>query len=185
MWFFPSFYCACKTHLYLIKAGLYLKVSTKTDIPSALQWNDWMLSGCKTMLKLNVTSCRHRLDLVSQPQLLVWLLYCLFVCFVPTAPPGSPFARASVKSKNESSSYFRRKEKRIRFTIRRLVKSQSFYWTVLCLVGLNTLCVAIVHYDQPEWLTYALCEIYFKWLSFIPICLNCITICPFNIITRI
>ncbi|XP_042277703.1 calcium channel, voltage-dependent, N type, alpha 1B subunit, a isoform X10 [Thunnus maccoyii] len=72
------------------------------------------------------------------------------------APPGSPFARASVKSKNENSSYFRRKEKRIRFTIRRLVKSQSFYWTVLCLVGLNTLCVAIVHYDQPEWLTYAL-----------------------------
>ncbi|XP_025767711.1 voltage-dependent N-type calcium channel subunit alpha-1B isoform X8 [Oreochromis niloticus] len=74
----------------------------------------------------------------------------------PTAPPGSPYARASVKSKNESSSYLRRKEKRIRFTIRRLVKSQSFYWTVLCLVGLNTLCVAIVHYDQPEWLTYAL-----------------------------
>uniref|UniRef100_A0A3P8VJK9 Voltage-dependent N-type calcium channel subunit alpha n=1 Tax=Cynoglossus semilaevis TaxID=244447 RepID=A0A3P8VJK9_CYNSE len=69
---------------------------------------------------------------------------------------GSPFARASVKSKNDNSSYFRRKEKRIRFTIRRLVKSQSFYWTVLCLVGLNTLCVAIVHYDQPEWLTYAL-----------------------------
>ncbi|XP_068166230.1 calcium channel, voltage-dependent, N type, alpha 1B subunit, a [Antennarius striatus] len=73
-----------------------------------------------------------------------------------TAPPGSPFARASVKSKNDSSLYFRRKEKWIRFTIRRLVKSQSFYWTVLCLVGLNTLCVAIVHYDQPEWLTYAL-----------------------------
>ncbi|KAM3868483.1 calcium channel, voltage-dependent, N type, alpha 1B subunit, a [Diretmus argenteus] len=73
------------------------------------------------------------------------------------APQGSPFTRASMKSsKNESSSYFRRKEKRIRFTIRRLVKAQSFYWTVLCLVGLNTLCVAIVHYDQPEYLTYAL-----------------------------
>ncbi|XP_041718293.2 voltage-dependent N-type calcium channel subunit alpha-1B isoform X3 [Coregonus clupeaformis] len=73
------------------------------------------------------------------------------------APPGSPFARASLKSsKNDSASYFRRKEKRLRFTIRRLVKAQSFYWTVLCLVGLNTLCVAIVHYDQPEWLTYAL-----------------------------
>uniref|UniRef100_A0A3Q3MS33 Voltage-dependent N-type calcium channel subunit alpha n=1 Tax=Mastacembelus armatus TaxID=205130 RepID=A0A3Q3MS33_9TELE len=76
--------------------------------------------------------------------------------FTDISSVGSPFARASVKSKNESSSYFRRKEKRIRFTIRRLVKSQSFYWTVLCLVGLNTLCVAIVHYDQPEWLTYAL-----------------------------
>uniref|UniRef100_A0A8C8K9N2 Voltage-dependent N-type calcium channel subunit alpha n=1 Tax=Oncorhynchus tshawytscha TaxID=74940 RepID=A0A8C8K9N2_ONCTS len=71
--------------------------------------------------------------------------------------PGSPFTRASLKSsKNDSASYFRRKEKRLRFTIRRLVKAQSFYWTVLCLVGLNTLCVAIVHYDQPEWLTYAL-----------------------------
>ncbi|KAA0719893.1 Voltage-dependent N-type calcium channel subunit alpha-1B [Triplophysa tibetana] len=73
------------------------------------------------------------------------------------APPGSPFARASLKSsKNDSSSYFRRKEKRVRFFIRRMVKAQSFYWFVLCLVGLNTLCVAIVHYDQPEWLTHAL-----------------------------
>uniref|UniRef100_A0A8C2B1H9 Voltage-dependent N-type calcium channel subunit alpha-1B n=1 Tax=Cyprinus carpio TaxID=7962 RepID=A0A8C2B1H9_CYPCA len=58
--------------------------------------------------------------------------------------------------KNDSSSYFRRKEKRIRFFIRRMVKAQSFYWIVLCLVGLNTMCVAIVHYDQPEWLTKAL-----------------------------
>lgn len=39
-----------------------------------------------------------------------------------------------------------------------MVKAQSFYWIVLCLVGLNTLCVAIVHYDQPEWLTRALCK---------------------------
>uniref|UniRef100_A0AAQ4NQL7 Voltage-dependent N-type calcium channel subunit alpha n=1 Tax=Gasterosteus aculeatus aculeatus TaxID=481459 RepID=A0AAQ4NQL7_GASAC len=73
-------------------------------------------------------------------------------------PPGSPFGRASMKSggKMDSSSYFRRKEKRTRFFIRRMVKAQSFYWIVLCLVGLNTLCVAIVHYDQPDWLTTAL-----------------------------
>uniref|UniRef100_A0A8C1PXJ0 Voltage-dependent calcium channel type A subunit alpha-1 n=1 Tax=Cyprinus carpio TaxID=7962 RepID=A0A8C1PXJ0_CYPCA len=78
------------------------------------------------------------------------------VC-LSAAPQGSPFTRTSVKSsKNESSSYFRRKEKRFRFFIRRMVKAQSFYWTVLCIVGLNTLCVAIVHYDQPNWLTYAL-----------------------------
>ncbi|XP_036382022.1 calcium channel, voltage-dependent, N type, alpha 1B subunit, a [Megalops cyprinoides] len=77
--------------------------------------------------------------------------------FTDISSVGSPFARGSVKSsKNDSSSYFRRKEKRLRFFIRRMVKSQSFYWTVLCLVGLNTLCVAIVHYDQPDWLTYAL-----------------------------
>uniref|UniRef100_A0A672VCP1 Voltage-dependent N-type calcium channel subunit alpha n=1 Tax=Strigops habroptila TaxID=2489341 RepID=A0A672VCP1_STRHB len=70
---------------------------------------------------------------------------------------GSPFARASLKSgKNESSSYFRRKEKMFRFFIRRMVKAQSFYWVVLCVVALNTLCVAMVHYDQPEKLTTAL-----------------------------
>ncbi|XP_026067321.1 calcium channel, voltage-dependent, N type, alpha 1B subunit, a isoform X13 [Carassius auratus] len=79
------------------------------------------------------------------------------VVHLSPAPQGSPFTRTSVKSsKNESSSYFRRKEKRFRFFIRRMVKAQSFYWTVLCIVGLNTLCVAIVHYDQPNWLTYAL-----------------------------
>ncbi|XP_049459706.1 voltage-dependent N-type calcium channel subunit alpha-1B isoform X1 [Epinephelus fuscoguttatus] len=82
-------------------------------------------------------------------------------------PPGSPFGRASVKSsgKMDSSSYFRRKEKRIRFFIRRMVKAQSFYWIVLCLVGLNTLCVAIVHYDQPEWLTKALYTAEFVFLG--------------------
>ncbi|XP_069924223.1 voltage-dependent N-type calcium channel subunit alpha-1B isoform X3 [Oryctolagus cuniculus] len=71
--------------------------------------------------------------------------------------PGSPFARASLKSgKTESSSYFRRKEKMFRFFIRRMVKAQSFYWTVLCVVALNTLCVAMVHYNQPQRLTTAL-----------------------------
>ncbi|XP_060917618.1 voltage-dependent N-type calcium channel subunit alpha-1B [Labrus mixtus] len=82
-------------------------------------------------------------------------------------PPGSPFGRASVKSsgKMDSSSYFRRKEKRTRFFIRRMVKAQSFYWIVLCVVGLNTLCVAIVHYDQPEWLTRALYAAEFVFLG--------------------
>lgn len=87
----------------------------------------------------------------------LWWLHSF--TYFPLVPPGSPFGRASVKSiKLDSSSYFRRKERRMRFFIRRMVKAQSFYWTVLCLVGLNTLCVAIVHYDQPEWLTTALCK---------------------------
>ncbi|KAL0965374.1 hypothetical protein UPYG_G00280480 [Umbra pygmaea] len=82
------------------------------------------------------------------------------------APPSSPFGRASLKScKLDNSSYIRRKEKRIRFFIRRMVKAQSFYWIVLCLVGLNTLCVAIVHYDQPEWLTTALYMAEFVFLG--------------------
>uniref|UniRef100_A0A8C6YJL6 Voltage-dependent N-type calcium channel subunit alpha n=1 Tax=Naja naja TaxID=35670 RepID=A0A8C6YJL6_NAJNA len=77
--------------------------------------------------------------------------------FTDVCSVGSPFARASLKSgKNESSSYFRRKEKMFRFFIRRMVKAQSFYWIVLCVVALNTMCVAIVHYDQPEGLTTTL-----------------------------
>uniref|UniRef100_A0A8D3CIH0 Voltage-dependent N-type calcium channel subunit alpha n=1 Tax=Scophthalmus maximus TaxID=52904 RepID=A0A8D3CIH0_SCOMX len=64
------------------------------------------------------------------------------------------FSSVSIMSRVTKLS--KRKEKRIRFTIRRLVKSQGFYWMVLCLVGLNTLCVAIVHYNQPDWLTFAL-----------------------------
>ncbi|KAF4016938.1 hypothetical protein G4228_007532 [Cervus hanglu yarkandensis] len=77
--------------------------------------------------------------------------------FADLCAVGSPFARASLKSgKTESSSYFRRKEKMFRFFIRRLVKAQSFYWVVLCVVALNTLCVAMVHYHQPQRLTTAL-----------------------------
>uniref|UniRef100_A0A8B9YW64 Voltage-dependent N-type calcium channel subunit alpha n=1 Tax=Bos mutus grunniens TaxID=30521 RepID=A0A8B9YW64_BOSMU len=77
--------------------------------------------------------------------------------FADLCAVGSPFARASLKSgKTESSSYFRRKEKMFRFFIRRLVKAQSFYWVVLCVVALNTLCVAMVHYQQPQRLTTAL-----------------------------
>ncbi|XP_069864597.1 voltage-dependent P/Q-type calcium channel subunit alpha-1A isoform X2 [Dipodomys merriami] len=70
------------------------------------------------------------------------------------ASVGSPFARASIKSaKVENATFFHKKERRMRFYIRRMVKTQAFYWTVLSLVALNTLCVAIVHYNQPEWLS--------------------------------
>uniref|UniRef100_A0A3Q3G243 Voltage-dependent N-type calcium channel subunit alpha n=1 Tax=Labrus bergylta TaxID=56723 RepID=A0A3Q3G243_9LABR len=75
------------------------------------------------------------------------------------------FVRVKSSGKMDSSSYFRRKEKRTRFFIRRMVKAQSFYWIVLCVVGLNTLCVAIVHYDQPEWLTRALYAAEFVFLG--------------------
>ncbi|KAK3527749.1 hypothetical protein QTP86_003187, partial [Hemibagrus guttatus] len=50
-------------------------------------------------------------------------------------------------------SSFSKKERRFRILVRKMVKTQSFYWTVLSLVGLNTLCVAVVHYDQPELLS--------------------------------
>uniref|UniRef100_A0A3B3CKV4 Voltage-dependent P/Q-type calcium channel subunit alpha-1A n=1 Tax=Oryzias melastigma TaxID=30732 RepID=A0A3B3CKV4_ORYME len=62
------------------------------------------------------------------------------------------FARSSIKSGKDGSNYSK-KERRMRFFIRKMVKTQAFYWTVLCLVGLNTICVAVVHYDQPELLS--------------------------------
>lgn len=71
---------------------------------------------------------------------------------------GSPFARASLKSSKLEGSTFHKRERRLRFFIRHVVKTQAFYWTVLCLVGLNTLCVAAVHYDQPDVLSDFLCE---------------------------
>lgn len=78
--------------------------------------------------------------------------------FLP-ASVGSPFARASIKSaKLENSTFFHKRERRMRFYIRRMVKTQAFYWTVLSLVALNTLCVAVVHYSQPDWLSDFLCE---------------------------
>ncbi|XP_077935955.1 calcium channel, voltage-dependent, P/Q type, alpha 1A subunit, b isoform X4 [Gasterosteus aculeatus] len=62
------------------------------------------------------------------------------------------FARSSLKNGIEGSNYSK-KERRLRFFIRKIVKTQAFYWTVLCLVGLNTMCVAAVHYNQPELLS--------------------------------
>lgn len=68
-------------------------------------------------------------------------------------------ARASIRSaKRGPTAYFRRKERLLRISIRRVVKTQTFYWTVLGLVALNTLCVAIVHHNQPRWLSSFLCE---------------------------
>ncbi|KAJ8395442.1 hypothetical protein AAFF_G00031760 [Aldrovandia affinis] len=67
---------------------------------------------------------------------------------------GVPMARASIRSaKRGPTAYLRRKERMLRISIRRMVKTHSFYWTVLGLVALNTLCVAIVHHKQPPWLS--------------------------------
>uniref|UniRef100_A0A8D2JBL9 Voltage-dependent R-type calcium channel subunit alpha n=1 Tax=Varanus komodoensis TaxID=61221 RepID=A0A8D2JBL9_VARKO len=70
---------------------------------------------------------------------------------------GTPLARASIKSaKLDGASYFRHKERLLRISVRHMVKSQVFYWLVLSIVALNTACVAIVHHNQPLWLTHLL-----------------------------
>lgn len=49
-------------------------------------------------------------------------------------------------------------EKKFRVKLRRIVKTQSFYWCVIVLVFLNTVCGALEHHDQPDWLKEFLCE---------------------------
>uniref|UniRef100_A0A5F8H0V1 Voltage-dependent R-type calcium channel subunit alpha n=1 Tax=Monodelphis domestica TaxID=13616 RepID=A0A5F8H0V1_MONDO len=79
---------------------------------------------------------------------------------------GTPLARASIKStKVDGASYFRHKERLLRISIRHMVKSQVFYWMVLSVVALNTACVAIVHHDQPLWLTHLLYYAEFLFLG--------------------
>ncbi|XP_071560311.1 voltage-dependent calcium channel type A subunit alpha-1 isoform X11 [Temnothorax nylanderi] len=67
------------------------------------------------------------------------------------------FSRASYfKSKVKKQGtclQFWRAEKRFRFWVRNSVKSQQFYWFVIVLVFFNTVCVAVEHYGQPDWLT--------------------------------
>nr|KAF6396282.1 calcium voltage-gated channel subunit alpha1 E [Rousettus aegyptiacus] len=79
---------------------------------------------------------------------------------------GTPLARASIKStKVDGASYFRHKERLLRISVRHMVKSQVFYWIVLSLVALNTACVAIVHHNQPQWLTHLLYYAEFLFLG--------------------
>merc|ERR1719483_1795196 len=56
-----------------------------------------------------------------------------------------------------------KKEKQMRFLIRKWCKTPAWFWFVIVLVFLNTCTVAVEHYNQPEWLTEFLfyCEFVF------------------------
>ncbi|XP_077535905.1 calcium voltage-gated channel subunit cacophony isoform X7 [Haemaphysalis longicornis] len=79
------------------------------------------------------------------------------------------FARASylkTKIKNKGAcKAFWKAEKQFRFFIRQVVKTQTFYWVVIVLVFLNTVCVAVEHHDQDEYLTYFLYYAEFAFLG--------------------
>lgn len=80
---------------------------------------------------------------------------------------GMPLNKASIRSaKRGPTSYFRRKERMLRISVRRMVKTHTFYWIVLSLVALNTFCVAIVHHKQPQWLSSLLCKTTSKMILF-------------------
>lgn len=88
---------------------------------------------------------------------------------------GMPLNRVSIRSaKRGPTSYFQRKERMLRISIRRMVKTHTFYWIVLGLVALNTLCVAIVHHKQPQWLSSLLCKTTTK-IKLFTLCVCCRT----------
>uniref|UniRef100_A0A8B9TTC2 Voltage-dependent R-type calcium channel subunit alpha n=1 Tax=Anas platyrhynchos TaxID=8839 RepID=A0A8B9TTC2_ANAPL len=82
------------------------------------------------------------------------------------ALPGNPLSRSGLKgARVDGASYLRHKERLLRISVRHMVKSQVFYWIVLSLVALNTACVAIVHHNQPAWLTHFLYYAEFLFLG--------------------
>lgn len=72
------------------------------------------------------------------------------------------------KQKTQREGSFWIAEKRFRFRIRHIVKSQVFYWFVIVLVFLNTVTVASEHYGQPQWLTDFLCKFFRTIYSYSP-----------------
>nr|XP_006819159.1 PREDICTED: voltage-dependent P/Q-type calcium channel subunit alpha-1A-like [Saccoglossus kowalevskii] len=72
--------------------------------------------------------------------------------------------KAEYKQKNQKQHCvgLKNAEKRFRFMVRRAVKTQAFYWGVIVLVFLNTVCTAVEHYPQPDWLSQFLR--YAEWI---------------------
>ncbi|KAK6195079.1 hypothetical protein SNE40_000584 [Patella caerulea] len=66
---------------------------------------------------------------------------------------GNTFVRNKTSSKKTTGKCgaFWKAEKRVRYKIRHMIKTQVFYWFVIVLVALNTACVASEHYGQPAW----------------------------------
>ncbi|XP_053696424.1 voltage-dependent calcium channel type A subunit alpha-1 [Sabethes cyaneus] len=65
---------------------------------------------------------------------------------------GRGYLKSKVRTQGKCKGFWRA-EKRFRFWIRHTVKTQWFYWFVIVLVFFNTVCVAVEHYGQPDWLT--------------------------------
>ncbi|XP_023311464.1 voltage-dependent calcium channel type A subunit alpha-1 [Anoplophora glabripennis] len=62
------------------------------------------------------------------------------------------YLKSRVKGQGGCARFWRA-EKRFRFGVRHMIKTQWFYWSVIMLVFLNTICVAVEFHGQPKWLT--------------------------------
>ena len=78
--------------------------------------------------------------------------------FGRTGGGRAPADPTSKPNRHSKLFKYKRQERRLRFYIRRTVKTQQFYWGVIVLVLLNTLTIAVEHDNQPDWLTDFLCK---------------------------
>ncbi|XP_038573807.1 voltage-dependent R-type calcium channel subunit alpha-1E isoform X3 [Micropterus salmoides] len=88
--------------------------------------------------------------------------------FTDTSAASASMSRSRMNfrsGRRGPAAYLRRKERMLRISIRRMVKTDTFYLMVLSLVALNTICVAIVHHNQPDWLTIFLYYAEFVFLG--------------------
>ncbi|CAG9865175.1 unnamed protein product [Phyllotreta striolata] len=64
----------------------------------------------------------------------------------------SSYLKSRIKGQSGCARFWR-VEKRCRFCIRHVIKTQWFYWCVIVLVFFNTICVAVEFHGQPKWLS--------------------------------
>uniref|UniRef100_A0A8B9RM96 Voltage-dependent calcium channel type A subunit alpha-1 n=1 Tax=Astyanax mexicanus TaxID=7994 RepID=A0A8B9RM96_ASTMX len=138
----------------------FMKLRRQQQVERELNgYRAWIDRAEEVMLaEENKNSGRSALDdgdiFLARQCIIIDLRHCLFEFMTFLYVPGGSRPPPSIRSARRGpAAYLRRKERMLRFSIRRMVKTDSFYWIVLSLVGLNTICVAIVHHNQPEWLT--------------------------------
>lgn len=94
---------------------------------------------------------------IAQTYTPIWLPRHILKSELLTGFGKSSYLKSRVQGQSGCARFWRA-EKRFRFGIRRLVKSQGFYWFVIVLVFFNTICVAIEYHGQPQFLTDFLCK---------------------------
>ena len=78
----------------------------------------------------------------------------LLICMIVFSSPGA-------------KSNWGLKVRRARIRIRKMCKTQLWFWTVLTMVAMNTVSVMVEHYNQPQWLTDTLCKLSFTLVGWV------------------
>uniref|UniRef100_A0A673YDY8 Calcium voltage-gated channel subunit alpha1 E n=1 Tax=Salmo trutta TaxID=8032 RepID=A0A673YDY8_SALTR len=161
----------------------FMKLRRQQQIERELNgYRAWINKAEEVMLaEDNKNSGRSALDGKTGKMARLVILVILVMILTGLSPLGIPMTRASIRSaKRGPKAYLKRKERLLRISIRRMVKTHIFYWTVLGLVALNTFCVAIVHHNQPHWLSVFLyyAEFLFLGLFLTEMCLKMYSLGP-------